>query len=250
MTSVSLRCWVNKYPLEGNKCLICWERSIPAHPAGSFPWPVMASQVANIWIVLLAPEMQYCSTVVRPPALHQRRRTDGSEQLLIARPAQLCPAFQKGHCRTRGATERPSARFPVLPCRALRHWKCGSLPEQPIPSSWRAGPGTALCWHSRTAAASSAGPGWGSQHCAPVQSVTVPLGTFLQVVTMLGEYLIHWNANSSVGTARKENRLLSLALRCVVCVAGDRVLSVVSPWHEVRQSCASAEAWLAKLPPC
>lgn len=132
MTSVSLRCWVNKYPLEGNKCLICWERSIPAHPAGSFPWPVMASQVANIWIVLLAPEMQYCSTVVRPPALHQRRRTDGGEQLLVARPAQLCPAFQKGHCRTRGATERPAARFPVLPCRALRHWQCGSLPEQLI----------------------------------------------------------------------------------------------------------------------
>lgn len=57
----------------------------------------------------------------------------------------------------KGATEEAgaSARFPVLPCGALRHWKCGSLPQLIISlAPERAGPGTALCWHSCTAATS------------------------------------------------------------------------------------------------
>lgn len=74
--------------------------------------------MAIIWFVLLAPEMQHHSAVVRPPALPRQRRAAGSKQFLIARPAQLFAAFQKWHCSSRGATAGPVHRRGSLCCHA------------------------------------------------------------------------------------------------------------------------------------
>lgn len=74
--------------------------------------------MAIIWFVLLAPEMQHHSAMVRPPALHRQQRAAGSKQFLIARPAQLFPVFQKWHCSSRGATAGPVHRRGSLCCHA------------------------------------------------------------------------------------------------------------------------------------
>lgn len=150
MTSVSQRCWVNKYPLEGNKYLICWEHSIPAHPAGPFPWGVMARGY----------HLDYFTCPWKAVPQHIGEATSP----LLA--AMRSWKWEIPYCKTGPAHAM-----------ALNHWKCGSLAELIIsPAAEGAGLGTAQCWHKCTAAASSAGPSWGSQCCTPLQSVAVPVG--------------------------------------------------------------------------
>lgn len=179
MTSVSQRCWVNKYPLEGNKYLIWWEHSIPAHPAGPFAWGVMASGYYLVCFACpwnAAPQRSGEATSPSPAAKSSWKQAIPycETRPALSRVSEVALQLEGSHCEA-GA----SARFPVLPCRALRRWKCGSLPELIIfRAPERAGPGTALCWHSCTAVGSSAGPGWGSQCCAPLQSVAMPVATF------------------------------------------------------------------------
>lgn len=129
MTSVSQRCWVNKYPLEGIKYLIWWEHSIPAHPAGPFAWGVMASGYHLVCFACpwnAAPQHSGEATSPSPAAKSSWKQAIPycKTRPALSRVSEVALQLEGSHCGA-GA----SARFPMLPCRALRRWKCGSLPE-------------------------------------------------------------------------------------------------------------------------